>query len=65
MTSRKEELRKEIPDIVVDGTKNKRYLKGKFLGKVYSNHKYVTFAMIQVYIFVAHVRLNLQRLIVL
>ena len=34
MTSRKEELKKEIPDVVVDPTTNKRYLKGKFLGKV-------------------------------
>ena len=34
MTSRKEELKKDVPDIVVDPSTNKRYLKGKFLGKV-------------------------------
>ena len=35
MTSRKPDLRvKEIPEIVVDPKTNKRYRKGKFLGKV-------------------------------
>ena len=34
MTSRKEELKKEIPDVVIDPASKKRYLKGKFLGKV-------------------------------
>lgn len=33
MTSRKEELKKEVPDIVIDPATNKRYNKGKFLGK--------------------------------
>ena len=35
MTSRKDELRaKEIPDVVVDPSTGKRYIRGKFLGKV-------------------------------
>lgn len=34
MTSRKEELKKEVPDIVVDPSTNRKYVKGKFLGKV-------------------------------
>ena len=35
MGSRKEDLRvKEIPDVVIDPQNNRRYMKGKFLGKV-------------------------------
>lgn len=31
---RREEIRKEVPDIVIDPGNGKRYLKGRFLGKV-------------------------------
>lgn len=31
---RREEIRKDIPDIVIDPGNGKRYLKGRFLGKV-------------------------------
>jgi len=35
MTSKKEEPKSaEIPDVVVDPVSQKRYLKGKFMGKV-------------------------------
>ncbi|KAK3101151.1 hypothetical protein FSP39_001346 [Pinctada imbricata] len=33
MTSRREELKKDIPDMVLDPSSGKRYLKGRFLGK--------------------------------
>ena len=37
-SSRKEDLRvKDIPDVVVDPSTGKRYMKGKFLGKVCQN----------------------------
>jgi hypothetical protein len=36
MTSRKEEIRaKEVPDVIVDGKSKKKYMKGRFLGKVF------------------------------
>lgn len=37
MSSRRDEARnKEIPDVVVDPSSNKKYMKGKFLGKVWN-----------------------------
>ena len=42
MTSRREELKKELPDVVIDPTTKKKYLKGRFLGKVFKDLTYIS-----------------------